>query len=454
MKRAEEMRYGYLAELIRCAMKKETPDPAPDGVSWQALYELAAAHDLSCLCYPAVARLAKKRREEESVPAGNAGGKASVPAGNAGGNKSVPDGEVLRAWAQDWNREISRAVRFGAECEAIEEALSRRGIACMPLKGAALAPDYPEIGMRSMVDHDLLYGFVVKRPDGGYAPAGKTEREREEKRREASRIVKEILCGRGYAPEKEAHQADYHEAYFKRPIYNFEMHGSLVSPKSPYAALFGTPWARAKEDPDRPGCFRLDPETEYLYLIAHEYKHFCEGEGKLRFLADLYVFLRKNQKRMDRELLRRGLSAAGLLEFEQSLRRLAGAIFGRRPMEREQRELYEALLLPGQNEPERMVRKARAQMQLLEEKGRNRALLRIRYLWGRVWLPREECLVRYPFFGRHRFLMPALILYRLAVGLSVKREAFSGEMKSFWAWRPGKGKTDECAGDEDEKYLL
>jgi len=52
--------YGYLIRLLRAAIRQETPEELPEGLSFETVYRHAMEHDVANLAFYAVERLQKK----------------------------------------------------------------------------------------------------------------------------------------------------------------------------------------------------------------------------------------------------------------------------------------------------------------------------------------------------------------------------------------------------------
>ena len=92
-------------------------------------------------------------------------------------------------------------------------------------------------------------------------------------------------------------------------------------------------WVCRSEDGTAAGTYHFTPEDFYVYLVAHEYKHYVRGGTGLRSLLDVYVFLRRMGDSLDRDYIRRETDKLNITEFEtQTERSLSGSLTaGRSP---------------------------------------------------------------------------------------------------------------------------
>lgn len=196
-----------------------------------------------------------------------------------------------------------KAMLFDAERGEIEAELEKRGIKHMALKGVILKELYPSVYHRQMADNDILF---------------------DEKYRET---IRDIMLSRGY--EVEIYNQGNHDVYIRKPVYNFEMHVSLFSGKSyeEYAKFYSAPFSMAIKGEGAEYGYRFSDEDFYVYIKAHEYKHFSAGGTGLRSLVDTYVFLNAKKDTLDMDKVSQSASALGLSLYEQRTRELSMKVF-------------------------------------------------------------------------------------------------------------------------------
>ena len=253
--------------LIACAVNGEKPDPEQiKTITPPSLYELADNHSMLSVTAMAL--------------------------------------ESAGITEHNFNQAKTKALRklglFDIERKAIFRELEAAGIRHCPLKGIILKDYYPEFGMREMTDNDIL-----------------CDAERMEE-------IREIMERLGYTCE--SFGEENHDVYSKPPCLEFEMHRSLFNKeKTPlYYEYYSDVFSRLKHIG---GCeYRFSDEDFYIYLIAHEYKHFSFNGTGMRSLLDVYVFLRACPQ-LDRGCIDRELEKLNLSEFEESNRTLAFKVF-------------------------------------------------------------------------------------------------------------------------------
>lgn len=177
-------------------------------------------------------------------------------------------------FTQAKEKAIRKNILLDVEREKILKRLEEEKIWYMPLKGCILKDWYPKLGMRQMSDNDILIDNH-RRND-----------------------IKKIMDEYGFELKTELEVVD---EYIKEPIYNFEMHGELFMEYQVGAMACyyrGIKDRMLKDDNNEYG-YHFCNEEFYLFMIAHEYKHFTIGGTGVRSLVDTYIFLRKFGSSLD-----------------------------------------------------------------------------------------------------------------------------------------------------------
>ncbi len=332
----------------------------PEDISADGVFELAVKHGLGAMCASALAKagfLTDKTTEHRS-------------------------------------RAIRKIMLLDAERAAVFAELERRNIPHLPLKGIILKELYPSIGHREMSDNDILVD-----------PSRRAE-------------VREIFCERGYTVASYGGLHD--DVYMKKPVYNFEMHVSLFAEnESPLFTEYFADALQRAEGIDGSSAKALAPEYFYLYMKAHEYKHFRGGGTGLRSLLDTYLFLRANPT-IDLSALAFELSKLGIKEYEADVRHLAQVIFSKEGSEAllmntstltpEQYELLSYFVGSGTYGTEK--NRVDNELERLSESGSG---AKRRYLWQRLFPPIEWYKANAPFFYKHKILIPLYVVKRLFI---------------------------------------
>ena len=384
--------FDSMIYLLYCALNDAAPDASRlEGIDGGKFAALCKQQQLSALVYMAAEKL-------DAAVFGEKGA------------------ERLRSNAL---QAIRVNVLFEMERMQVFGALQRENIPYMPLKGCVLKQYYPEAKRREMGDVDVLID------------AENAER------------IRELMISLGYACEDfgETH----HDEYFKEPFYTFEMHRSL-------SHHFGDTWdhyyenIREKLLPSGDGSceLRFTDEDFYLYLVAHEYKHYCFSGTGLRSLLDIYVYL--NHKTLDLEYVAQEARKMGCAEYERINRELALALFGDGELTAEGEEMLTYIVSSGTYGTNK---------QRVQNKMKRKGWGKSRYVLNRFFVPvsrKNEAYDafsrQYPTFYKHKILLPFLPFYRTA--RAIRGGRFGGELKSIRAAGADGVKPDE-GGEKNAK---
>ncbi len=269
----------------------------------------------------------------------------------------------------------------------------------LPLKGVVLKDLYPSIGMRQMGDFDILYDS------------------RKQKQ------VREIFLELGFTCEHFGRGT--HDVYYKKPVSNFEMHTALFgsSHKTEFYEYYRDVQRLMRKDANNQYGYHFSSSDMYVYIVAHEYKHFSWGGTGLRSLLDTYVIWQKLGDEMDADYIRLQTDQLGITDFEQKNKQLALDLFGGKTLSEEQQELLEYIAFSGtygsvRNNIENKVK----------EYGGGRKGKR-KYILSRLFPSMEEIKAGHPFFYRHKLLLPGLFFYRLGRAVTVSRRNTKTQLK-------------------------
>lgn len=276
-----------------------------------------------------------------------------------------------------------KTVILNHDLKNIVSALEKSGIWYMPLKGAILKEYYPRFAMREMCDHDIL--FDASRADD----------------------VKAIMEELGFATKEFGISAD--DVYQKPPVSNIEMHRELFGSyqEGNLHEYYRDVKSRLINVDDSDYEYRFTPEDFYIYMVAHEYKHYSLSGIGLRSLLDTYVFLKNAQINM--EYVKEEVEKLGIAEFEQQNRSLSIALFDGKELTEADRDMLEYILSSGTY--------GSIQNKVINRLNGNSGS-KLKYLIRRIFGPgrkdrdREHFEKTYAMFFRHKVLLPLLPFYR------------------------------------------
>ena len=280
--------------------------------------------------------------------------------------------------------------------------LDDKGIWYMPLKGAVMKDYYPTYGMRQMSDNDILF-------DPEYRAA-----------------VKEYFESHGY--EVREYEQEYQDIYLKAPVSNFEMHVGLFHPRHAlkYPEIYNY-YQNVKERliKSKNGCeYHFSNEDFYIYMTAHEYKHYSAGGTGLRSLLDIYIFMKKFGDTLDMEYIKGELKKLGIEEFELQSRNLAMNLFGSNKLTDKDYSMFEYIVFSGTygNRKNIITNK-------IKRTGSKGIAAKTKYLWGRLFPPIETLKISYPVFYKYKILLVFLPFYRFTKIFTVSKSKVKNELK-------------------------
>lgn len=355
----------YLLYLIRCVLNRKIPAKEKlDKMNLSQLYTVAKAHSLTAIAAYAL---------ESS-------------------------GIIDEQFKQEKYKVIRKNIAMNIERQRLTAELEKAGIWYMPLKGVVLQDYYPMISMRQMCDNDVLFD--------------KTQ----------VTIIKLIMISLGF--EMKHDDSGHDLAFIKKPVCNFEMHTELFGAchDEVMNGYYKNVKNRLLKDTNNEYGYHFYDEDFYIYMTAHEYKHFSKGGTGLRSLVDTFVYLNHFSGKLDMEYIRNELSKLGIANFEQQRRILAMKLFGGKRLNTDEKELLDYYIFSGTyGTIENSVNNS------IDGSLTSRA----KYLGRRLFLTLPQIKASYPFFYKHKFLIPLLFLYRIGLMLTKSRKRMMSEVKTL-----------------------
>ncbi len=306
------------------------------------------------------------------------------------------------AFTQAKGKAIRKVAAFDIERSAVLARLEEAGIWYMPLKGCVLKELYPALGTRQMADNDILFDAS--------------------RNSEVRKIMEEL----GFATD-ENYGRGIHDHFLKLPVCNFEMHRALFADsanKAIYRYYLGITDKMVKDEGRNYG-YHLSPEDFYIYLIAHEYKHYSGGGTGMRSLLDTYVYCKKKGDKLDWSYIDEELNKLGLKDFEARNRSLALHLLTGEALTAADREMLDYILSSGT-----YGTVSNKINNVISQYG-NGAFAKTRYVLSRIFLPLKTVKTAFPLFIKIPILLPFLPVYRLFKGLTQRKEKLRAEFKAL-----------------------
>lgn len=310
--------------------------------------------------------------------------------------------EAAGIYEKKFEEEKFRSLRKNILCleesKKISARLENSNIWYVRLKGAILQEYYPNISMRQMADNDILF-------DKHY-------------RSEVKHIMNEL----GY--KTISYGKGNHDIYQKPPFYNFEMHTMLFTEtfNEKFSQYYENVKHKFVQNEKKGYEYKLSNEDFYIYMTAHEYKHFSLGGTGLRSLIDAYVFLYRFFDCLDMVYIEKELKLLGIYEYEVKRRQLVIDIFKKGRINSYQKRFLDNYIFSGTyGNVENSVRNA------IDKS----VLSRLKYIKQRLFPTLPMIKYSYPFFYTHKYLIPILYIYRLYLMVTKSRKKVLSEIKAL-----------------------
>lgn len=311
------------------------------------------------------------------------------------------------AFTQAKGKAIRKVAAFDIEREAVLHKLEEAKIWYMPLKGSVLKDVYPKIGMRQMADNDILYD-VSRCKD-----------------------VRTIMESLGFETVSFVSDVYHHDQYNKEPVCNFEMHRALFLPGLNDRIFKYYQHIEDKMIPNSGSHYgyHFSDEDFYIYMIAHEYKHYIKGGTGIRSLLDTFVYVKEKSDSMDWRYIEGELKKMDLQDFEEQNRNLAMHLFGLEELSQTDEEMLEYMLSSGTygnmgNRVENRIKKYG-----------DKSFRKIRYVFRRIFLSPKIIKAFFPVFYKYPILLPFLPFYRIYKSLTLRGGRMMNEIKELAAYK-------------------
>ena len=309
----------------------------------------------------------------------------------------IQDAQITQAMAKAQRKNAL----LDADRSALFARLEQENIWYMPLKGSVIKDLYPQYGMRQMADNDILI-------DASRA-----------------RDVKAIMESLGFTTERFG--KSNHDVYHKPPVSNFEIHTALFGPAHEeriYQYYRDVKSRLIKDEGNRCG-WHFSPEDFYVYMTAHEYKHFSAGGTGLRSFLDVYVFWRKFGNTLNLPYVEAETEKLGIAAFEKQSRSLSLHLFSDAALTEADRETLEYAISSGTYGT--MTHRVENKIKKLGGGTKGK----LRYFCSRLVPPMNNLETAHPFVYRHKLLIPFFTIYRLGKGLFFRWKRVFAELKAL-----------------------
>lgn len=279
-------------------------------------------------------------------------------------------------WENAFSLSVLRKTYMDLEREKLIVFFKEHNIWYLLMKGLVLEHLYPDPHLREMCDNDILYDSK------GY------------------KLVKQFMMENGYTGEHISQEVHVDE-YEKKPYFFFELHKNFFNVTRDKLASY---YCRIEKFliPVDGYEMKLSDEDFYVYMIAHNYKHFIDGGTGIRSFVDCYLYNQKvnfNKKYVVHELNKLGIS-----DFENQFSTLANKLFsgGVPSLNEEESEMFLYIISSGAYGTKKNYIKNQ-----LKNADKNSYLLR------RLFPPVEWYKGHVPFCYKHKWAIPFYCVYRI-----------------------------------------
>lgn len=317
------------------------------------------------------------------------------------------------AFTEAKNKAIRKNIIMDTDRAMIQQKMDAAGIWYMPLKGIVLKEMYPAIGMRQMSDNDILF-------DPSYAWD-----------------VKAIMEEQGFQVIN--YGAGIHDTYYRKPVSNFEMHRMLFGEihDESLVKYYSNVKSRLLKDEDNACGYHFSAEDFYIYITAHEYRHYtCRGTG-LRSLLDTWVYCTQKSDKMNWSYITEECEKLSIEAFERENRSLSLKLFNGEKLTEEDLSMLDYILSSGIYG----INSHKVNNELRKSGGGS--LGKIRYISHRIFMPMNNVRTYYPAFAKHPVLLPFLPAYRFFKHHNFKK--LKTELKMLIDYKEQKPETDTKA---------
>lgn len=361
----------YLIELIRSVLEKRTPRPKPDKISMGQILKVAQKHNLECISYDGAVQIAGEK-----------------------------DAEVMQKWKRRRQICTAQSMMQQREAEILFETLTKNGVRILPLKGIVLKRIYPRPEYRQMTDIDILAD--------------------EENRKKIQRIMEE----QGYTPDGRENE-DTVDSYVKKPWMHVEVHDHLMARRFKRKDQYQDVWKHSIREEFG---YQMDWNDYYIFMMDHFAKHFYHSGSGIRFLLDIYVFLREKGNFLDQDELEKRFAVMGLKDFRGEMEQLAQIWFGNMAdAQAQDREKERNILLAGTFGTKKQY--YMSEQAKIQEKYKIAWLVKPVYLLKRIFPGLYYMRQRYPVLRKIPFLLPITWILRFFRGIMVRKKEIAKEIR-------------------------
>ena len=177
--------------------------------------------------------------------------------------------------------------------------------------------------------------------------------------------------------------------------------------------------------------YKFSDEDFYIYTITHAYKHYSfEGTG-LRILTDAYVFLKEKKDTLDISYIENECKKIDIYDFELMCRTLSQKLFSNNfecTLSEKEEQFLNRIIMSGAYGNQDLG--VESKLKKLRDTEGNTKHIKWKYYFDRIFVPLDFIKDVYPFYYRHKILIPVLWFIRIFKALTINRKRISSELRS------------------------
>lgn len=259
--------------------------------------------------------------------------------------------------------------------------------------------------MRQMSDNDILYDKTYQKDVCNY------------------------MKQQGYTKENVGKV--YHDEYQKPPVFNFEMHTTILGEENDEKLVKYYSDIKDKLLKDATKIMLIIFLMKiFTYLSQFMNTSIKKGGTGLRSLTDRFIYIKSKPNTLDWKYIDEELQKLGISEFEQKARQLCLTVFSGCDLPElsdDENELLRYYLCSGTyGTLENNVKNSMEKIQ--NETGSSS---KFKYIWNRFFPPMKFYKMHYPFFYKHKLLLPFAWIYRIFKGLIFNNKKLHNELNSI-----------------------
>ncbi len=355
----------YTLKLLKSVILDETPSQVPKQLDLDRLFDFCCSHRIENMVYVALKKLGIQN-------------------------------DAVKKFEERYMHGVFVDLNQQYYLNELEEVFTEQNIKFMPMKGSVLKYVYPSAELRQSGDLDIFFY------------------------NEDSAAIRNIMTKLGFET-KEYNESAMHDKYVINDMVVIEMHRALITEH--YKEWYGLCQEIEKSISVENGCkMALSDEYYYMYMIIHMAKHMKYGGIGIRFILDIWVYLRKYNDSLDWDLINEKLADAGLLEFEQLTQKLSRIWFEAEEYDDVTAELSEYIAANGIFGTNEHYRTSEYAMNYGDKK--ITAIDKLKRYVKSAFAPYSRMTGYYPILKKYKILLPFCWIHRIADICINRREKF------------------------------